>query len=847
MNKGDDLKKTPGRPRKNKEISLALAVETDHSESELDTNELELDIEKMEQSPEEESRFMELPMLPLRGMLVFPYMLVHLDVGRERSIAAIEEAMSEDEPLLFLTMQKDPQIDEPELKDVYYTGTVAQIRQLIKMPGGTIRILTEGLYRAELDKVVDEEPYFTVRVLPIDEFQTVSDKELNALTRVLGSRFEDYAKHSKKISPEVLINLSTVDEPERYSDLVASSLSLKLTERQAILEECCINQRISTLIDIINTEMEIIELDKRIAGRVRQQMEKSQKEYYLREQIKAIQKELGEKDDRTAEVEELREKAEKAKLPKEVAQKVYKELERLEKMPPMVAEAMVVRNYIDWLLALPWSIQTRDKLDVIEAEKILDEDHFGLEKPKERIIEYLASCKLTKSMKGPILCLVGPPGVGKTSLARSIARAMGRKFIRVSLGGVRDEAEIRGHRRTYIGSMPGRIIQNLKLAGSRNPVFLLDEIDKMSNDFRGDPSSALLEALDPEQNNSFSDHYIEIPFDLSKVMFITTANVMYDIPRPLLDRMEIIQVSSYTEEEKLQIAIRHLIPKQIKEHGLKESQAEITEEALRKIIRSYTRESGVRELERRMSKICRRIGRDVVAGEKGPFRVTPENLKYYLGQVKYRDNQRLEEDQVGVATGLAWTEVGGELLLIEVQTLPGKGKITITGQLGDVMKESVQAGFSYIRSIGDRLGIPDNIEENTDFHIHVPEGAIPKDGPSAGITMSVAIASQLTGVPVRSDIAMTGEVTLRGRVLAVGGIKEKVLAAFRNHCYNVMMPLDNEMDIEELPENVREKMSFHFVSTMDQVLDYALVKTEGEAKAKTKAKAKAKTSSKAQG
>ncbi len=799
-------------------------------------------------SPKDEARQITLPMLPLRGMMVYPYMMVHLDVGRERSINAIEEAMKESEPLLFLAMQKDPQIDEPDLDDIYNIGTVVYVRQLIKMPGGTIRILAEGLYRGELQSYKQYEPYIIADITEGREYYTAGDKEINALMRVLGSRFEEYAKSSKKISPEVLINLSTIEEPNRYADLIAASLTLKLSDRQAVLEELSVNKRITLLIDLINTEMEILELDRRIASRVRQQMEKSQKEYYLREQIKAIQKELGDKDDRTAEVEELKVKIQQANLPKETLDRVNKELERLEKMPPMVAEAMVVRNYIDWILALPWNKKTRDRLNIARAEAILDEDHYGLTKAKERIIEYLASCKLTKGLKGPILCFVGPPGVGKTSLARSIARALGRKFVRMSLGGVRDEAEIRGHRRTYIGSMPGRIIQNIKQAGTANPLFLLDEIDKLSSDFRGDPASALLEALDPEQNNTFSDHYIEAPFDLSKVMFITTANIIYDIPRPLLDRMEIINISSYTEEEKLQIAIRHLVPKQLKEHGLKSAQLQITPEAIRETILSYTREAGVRELERRIAKICRRAGRDLVAGEKPPFIVTPEKLKYYLGQIKYRSSKRLEENQIGVATGLAWTEVGGELLLIEVQTLPGKGKITITGQLGDVMKESVQAGFTYIRSISKELGIADNIEENTDFHIHVPEGAIPKDGPSAGITMATAIASQLTARPIRADLAMTGEVTLRGRVLPVGGIKEKVLAAYRGDCLEIILPRDNEKDLEELPADVLKKIKFHFVSSMEEVLKLALLPSQNKGadlkapgKGKKKAKPEAKT------
>lgn len=774
---------------------------------------------------EEEPELLEgtLPMVPLRGMLVYPFSLIHLDVGRDRSIAAIEEAMKEDDPILFVAMQRDAHVDDPEPDDIYSVGTVVAIRQLIKMPGGTIRILVEGLYRAEVLAYEEEDPCLIATIRQVGEYITVEETEQEALMHVLATRFEEYAKSSKRIAPEALVTLANVEEPYRYADLVASFLNLKLADKQAILEQSCINKRMTALIDILSKEMEIIDLEKRIASRVRQQMEKSQKEYYLREQIKAIQKELGEQDDRSAEVEELRERVEKARLPKETLERVNKELERLEKMPPMVAEAMVVRNYIDWILDLPWHSQTKDRTDIQAAEKVLNEDHYGLEKVKERILEYLAARQLTKGLKGPILCFVGPPGVGKTSLARSIARALGRKFVRMSLGGVRDEAEIRGHRRTYIGAMPGRIIQNIKVAGTKNPLFLLDEVDKLANDFRGDPASALLEALDPEQNNTFADHYIEAPFDLSKVMFITTANVAYDIPRPLLDRMEVIQIESYTEEEKLQIALRHLVPKQIKEHGLKPEQLQITEEALIEIIRSYTREAGVRELERRIGKICRRAGRDLVAGQKPPFVLRQADVANYLGVPRYLGSKLLETDQVGVSTGLAWTEVGGEILLIEVQTLPGKGKITITGQLGDVMKESVQAAYTYIRSLGEALHISDNVEEKTDLHIHVPEGAIPKDGPSAGITIATALASQFSGRPVRANIAMTGEITLRGRVLAVGGIKEKVLAAYRAGCREIILPAENKKDLEDLQADIREQIQFHFVHSAREVLDIALL------------------------
>ena len=767
-----------------------------------------------------------LPMMPLRGMLVFPYMVIHLDVGRSRSINAVEACLEDESNLIFLVMQKDPQIDEPAEDDVYHTGVVARVRQSLKLPGGTVRVLTECLYRAELLEYVKEDPYVIAKIALNKEKDGSTENELAALMRILLTRFEEYAKSDKRVPAEAAASLSAIENPGQFADVLASYLNLKLSEKQSVLGEFSVAQRMELLLSLITKEMDILELERKISFRVRQQMEKSQKEYYLREQIKAIQKELGDKDDRAAEVEELREKLKKARLPKPVQDKVSREIERLERMPPMVSEAMVVRNYIDWVLDLPWNKSTKDSADILAAEQILDEDHYGLEKVKERVLEYLAVRQLSKNLKGPILCFVGPPGVGKTSLARSIARALGRKFVRVSLGGVRDEAEIRGHRRTYIGSMPGRIIQGLKQAGANNPVFLLDEIDKLSSDFRGDPSSALLEALDPEQNVNFSDHYIETPFDLSKVIFITTANVQHDIPRPLLDRMEIIGITSYTEEEKLQIALRHLLRKQYEEHSLKPGQLTVSENALRRIIREYTREAGVRELERKIAKICRRVSRDIVAGEQGPYMVNQGNVPNYLGVPRYRYRQAAKEPMVGVATGLAWTEIGGDLLCIEVKALHGKGKCTITGHLGDVMKESAQAGFTYIRSVGAGLGIADNIDETTDLHIHVPEGAIPKDGPSAGITIASAIASELSGRPVRADIAMTGEVTLRGRVLPVGGIKEKVLAAFRGGCYKIIMPAENQKDLEDISPAIRKKMKFHFVNKMDEVLELALLPAE---------------------
>lgn len=767
-----------------------------------------------------------LPLLPLRGILVFPYMVIHLDVGREKSVQAIEEAMANDRHI-FLATQKDAQTDEPGEDDIYTTGTVAEVKQLLKLPGGTIRVLVEGMARAEIIEYLDHEPFFKVQIKQYKEgFE--KDSEIEALMRNLVYQFEQYVKLSKRIPPETVVSVVNLEEPGRLADIVASHLSLRIDEKQKILEAVEIVPRLEKLCAILAKELEIVELERKINVRVRKQMEKNQKEYYLREQMKAIQKELGDKDDRAAEGEELRERISKSKLPKEVEQKVIKEVERLEKMPPMAAEAAVVRNYIEWVLSLPWSKSTRDRLDIKTAERILDEDHYGLRKPKERIIEFLAIRKLAKKIKGPILCLVGPPGVGKTSLGRSIARAMERKFVRLSLGGVRDEAEIRGHRRTYVGAMPGRIIQGIRQAGSKNPVFLLDEIDKMSMDFRGDPSAALLEVLDPEQNNSFSDHYIELPFDLSNVMFITTANNKYNIPRPLLDRMEVIDISGYTEEEKMQIAVRHLLPKQIKEHGLPKGSTSISENTIRKIIREYTRESGVRNLERNIASLCRKAAKQVVQDKNKKVKITAQNLKKYLGIPKYRYNMAEKEDSVGLATGLAWTEVGGDTLSIEVTTYKGRGKLILTGKLGDVMKESAQAALSYVRSRAEELNINTEMFEKYDIHIHVPEGAIPKDGPSAGITMATALASALTGRKVSREVAMTGEITLRGRVLPVGGIKEKILAAHRSGCKTVILPIENKKDMEEVPNNVKGKMEFKFVEHMDEVLSIALKPGEKE-------------------
>lgn len=776
----------------------------------------------MQETPRNDQR--QIPLLPLRGILVFPYTIIHLDVGREKSISALEEAMVQDR-LIMLATQKDAQTDQPTPEDIFGVGTVAEVKQLLKLPGGTIRVLVEGINRAKIIEYVQDEPHYKVNV---EEYKDKEEKdsELEALTRSGISHFEQYAKMSKKIPPETLVSVVTVDEPGRLSDLIASHLTLKVEDKQRLLDAIDIKERFQRLCEILGHEIEVLDLERKINTRVRKQMEKTQKEYYLREQMKAIQKELGEKDEKMAEAEEYRQKLEEIKLPEDVEEKILKEIERLEKMPPQAAETAVIRNYLDWMVALPWSEMTEDRLDVKVAEQILDEDHYGLRKVKDRILEYLSVRKLTQSMKGPILCLVGPPGVGKTSLARSIARSMERKFVRISLGGVRDEAEIRGHRRTYVGALPGRIIQGMKTAGVKNPVFLLDEIDKMSSDFRGDPSSALLEVLDPEQNNSFSDHYIENPFDLSQVLFVVTANTTHTIPRPLLDRMEVISISGYTEDEKVQIAKRYLIPKQMKEHGLTEEHVSFAEGTIQKIVREYTREAGVRNLERTIGTVCRKVARQIVQDEKQKVKATAQNLHTFLGTPRYRFGVAEKKSEVGVATGLAWTEAGGDMLAIEVNIMKGKGKLTLTGQLGEVMRESAQAGFSYIRTRSKELGIEDDFLDKHDIHIHVPEGAIPKDGPSAGITMATAVVSALTNTPVRKEVAMTGEITLRGRVLPVGGIKEKMLAAHRAGVKKIIMPLENKRDMDDIPVNVKRSLEFVLVDHMDEVLENALVKTE---------------------
>ena len=763
-----------------------------------------------------------LPLLPLRGLLVYPSMVLHLDVGREKSVKALERAMMEDNKIL-LCAQIDINIEEPKPEDIYSMGTISRVRQMLKLPNGTIRVLVEGLERAKIEQYLENDAFYEVVVEKIAEEAPV-DPEIHALMRTVLNQFEHYITLSKKITPETLAAVSDIAEPGRFADVISSHLSLKIKDKQDILETVDVRQRMEKLLQILNDEREVLELERKISQRVKKQMEKTQKEYYLREQMKAIQKELGEKEGRAGEADELREMLEKTQVPDLVKEKIEKEIDRLEKMPVTSAEGSIIRNYVDWLLSLPWYKKTEDDIDIRKAEAILNEDHFGLEKPKERVLEYLAVQKLTKKLKGPILCLVGPPGVGKTSLARSIARSLGRKFVRNSLGGVRDEAEIRGHRRTYVGAMPGRIIQGMKTAGTKNPVFLLDEIDKMSMDFRGDPAAALLEVLDPEQNSEFSDHFIEVPFDLSNVMFITTANSVHSIPRPLLDRMEVLYISGYTELEKMEIAKKYLLPKQQKEHGLTAEQLAVEDAAIKSVIREYTREAGVRNLEQQISTLCRKAAKEIVTHEEGySVTITKGNLQDYLGAPKYRYGLAETEDQVGVATGLAWTEVGGDTLAIEVTVVPGSGKLILTGKLGDVMKESAQAAFSYIRSRASQLNIPADFHEKNDVHIHVPEGGIPKDGPSAGITIATALISALTNNKVSKEIAMTGEITLRGRVLPIGGLKEKSLAAHRAGIKTVLFPKDNEKDLAEIPESVRKGMKFVPVSHMDEVLEHALV------------------------
>ncbi|MFC7061620.1 endopeptidase La [Halobacillus seohaensis] len=753
-------------------------------------------------------------------------MVLHLDVGRDKSVNALEQAMIDDNQV-FLVSQKEVNIDDPSAEDMYDVGTVARVKQMVKLPNGTNRVLVEGLYRATVDHIRDSEKYYEADVTKLEDIHDDKNEE-EALMRTLLSQFEQYVKVSKKVSKETYNTVSDIDEPSYLADNVASHLPVKIKEKQSVLETSNVKERLKHLIELIGNERDVLQIEQKIGQRVKKSMEKTQKEYYLREQMKAIQGELGDKDGKSGDVMELREKIQESNMPERVEKIAEKELGRYEKIPQSSAESSVIRNYIEWLVSLPWSNKTEDNLDVNHAEVILDEDHYGLEKVKERVLEYLAVQQLTQSIKGPILCLVGPPGVGKTSLAKSIARAINRKFVRVSLGGVRDEAEIRGHRRTYIGAMPGRIIQGMKRAETVNPVFLLDEIDKMASDFRGDPSSAMLEVLDPEQNSTFSDHFIEEHYDLSNVMFVSTANTVASIPAPLLDRMEVISIAGYTEVEKLHIAKEHLLSKQIKENGLTKSKVQFKDEAIIKLIRMYTREAGVRNLERQLANVCRKAAKIIVSGDKKRVVVTENQLEELIGRPKFRYGQAELEDQVGAATGLAYTAAGGDTLSIEVSIYPGKGNLTLTGKLGDVMKESAQAAFSYIRSRANDLKIDRDFVEKNDIHIHVPEGATPKDGPSAGITMATALVSALTGRAVKKEVGMTGEITLRGRVLPIGGLKEKSLSAHRAGLTTIIIPAENEKDLDDIPESVRNGLTFVPVKHLDEVLDQALVEDQNE-------------------
>jgi ATP-dependent Lon protease len=762
------------------------------------------------------------PLLPLRDIVVFPHMVVPLFVGRQRSIKALEEATQKQGPI-FLSSQKDAKTNEPTEEDIYKIGTLGTVVQMLKLPDGTVKVLIEGKKRAKVARFVANPDFFLVEVEEAPEI-VERNTEVEALTREVHTTFENYVKLKKKIPPEMVMSVSSIDDPARLSDTIVAHLGIKLGDRQNLLETFNAAERLEKVLAHMRAEIEILEVERRIRSRVKKQMERSQKEYYLNEQMRAIQKELGEKDEFKNEIQEIEEKIKQKKLSPEAKDKVEKELKKLKMMSPMSAEATVVRNYIDWILSLPWNEFTDDKLDINEAEKVLEDDHYGLEKVKERILEYLAVQSLVGKIKGPILCLVGPPGVGKTSLGRSIARATGRKFVRVSLGGVRDEAEIRGHRRTYIGALPGKIVQSMKKAGSSNPVFLMDEIDKMSTDFRGDPSSALLEVLDPEQNTSFNDHYLDLDYDLSKVMFITTANTLDRIPRPLQDRMEIIRIAGYTELEKLAIAKKYLLGKQKEANGLTPENVTFTDNALLGVIRHYTKEAGVRNLEREIASICRKVAVEVVKRDRNAhMQVGTKSLHKYLGPVKYRYGKVEAETKIGVTTGLAWTELGGELLATEVTIMPGKGQLIITGKLGDVMQESAQAAMSYVRSRATELGLEKDFYQKIDVHIHVPEGAIPKDGPSAGITMATSLVSALIKIPVHNDLAMTGEITLRGTVLPIGGLKEKVLAAHRAGIKRVLIPSENEKDIEEIPSTVLKGVELSLVGHMDDVLKKALV------------------------
>lgn len=783
-----------------------------------------MDSHPLSASPEflSDAKTKDVPLLPLRDIVIFPHMVVPLFVGREKSISALEEAMNAGKDIL-LAAQVNAKTNDPRPEDIYQVGTLGTIIQMLRLPDGTVKLLVEGRQRARILRYLSSESHFVVEAEPIHENREIT-VEVEALIRSIKTNFEAYIKLNKRIPPEMLSSVAVIDDPARLADTIVAHLNLKLPDKQKILEIESPGERLSKLYELMQGEIEILQVERKIRTRVKKQMEKTQREYYLNEQMQAIQKELGERDEFKTEMQELEEKIKSKKMSAEATKKVKKEVKKLKMMSPMSAEATVVRNYIDWILSLPWSEHTKDKIDIKEAERILDEDHYGLKKAKERIIEYLAVQSLVEKMKGPILCLVGPPGVGKTSLARSIARSTGRKFVRCSLGGVRDEAEIRGHRRTYIGAMPGKIIQSLKKAGSSNPVFLLDEIDKMSTDFRGDPSSALLEVLDPEQNTTFNDHYLDLDYDLSKIMFITTANTLHTIPVPLQDRMEILRIPGYTEDEKLHIAEQYLIKKQKETHGLTDDHVEIPESVIKSIIRRYTKEAGVRNLERELATVCRKAAREIAEkGKDKKIRFNPKNLADYLGIPKFRYGLAEEKDEIGTTTGLAWTEFGGELLSTEVSIMPGKGKLIITGKLGEVMQESAQAAMSYVRTRSTSLGLDKDFYQRIDIHLHAPEGAIPKDGPSAGITMATTIVSALLRIPVRKDVAMTGEITLRGKVLPIGGLKEKTLAAHRGNIKTIIIPKENEKDLKDIPKEILKDLHVIPVDHVDEVLKHALV------------------------
>jgi ATP-dependent Lon protease len=781
-----------------------------------------------EKSINEQEKSVVIPLLPLRDVVVFPHMIVPLFVGREKSIAALESAMKYEKGI-FMVAQKNAKKDDPTQEDIYSVGTIGIIIQLLRLPDGTVKVLVEGKMRGTIKEYLQNEDFFLVKINEIDDIDDHNDVKKQALMRSIKESFELYLKLSKKVHVEMMGTIAAIEDSSKLADVVVTHLNVKLDDKQKIMEIFNITERLEAIYSLMLSEIEILQVEEKIKRRVKKQMEKTQKDYYLNEQMRAIQKEMGEKDDFRNEIVELEKRLKQKKMPEEAAKKVRQEIKKLQMMAPMSAEATVVRNYIDWLLDMPWSEKTENKYTLKESEAVLEEDHYGLKKVKERIIEYLAVQSLVKKNKGPILCLVGPPGVGKTSIAKSVARATNRKFVRISLGGVRDEAEIRGHRRTYIGAMPGKIIQSLKKSGSNNPVFCLDEVDKLSSDFRGDPSSALLEVLDPEQNFAFNDNYLDVDYDLSDIMFITTANVLQTIPAALQDRMEVIRIAGYTEQEKLQIATKFLITKEMEANGLKQDNVEFTKGALLRIIRQYTREAGVRNLEREIASVCRKIAKELVSnGSTKKITILSKSVPKYLGVPKYRHGETEGKNEIGLTIGLAWTEVGGELLAIEASIMEGTGKMVMTGKLGDVMQESVQAALTYIRARAERFGLPKNFYKEIDIHVHVPEGAIPKDGPSAGIAMATSIASALMKKKVRADLAMTGEITLRGRVLPIGGLKEKILAAHRGNIKTVIIPKDNEKDIAEVPQNVQSALNIIFVEHIDEVLEIAFAKDEEE-------------------